>query len=181
MKIPLPNEEEEKELWRLYRFYFREARKCEKSKAFLAGCVMLGSALETILILMVIIYSDEIEKIGTFPKKKEKSLPKPLLDWTLAELLKEAQKANWLPNNLQPDQDWDERKAQIGDYAEVARIVRNLIHPSRYLKDHYKSRVTNKFLQRQFETVLTCGDWLLEHNNKALLMELKEHEKNEVN
>ncbi len=137
---------------------------------------MLGWALETILILMVIIDSVEIEKIKAYPIRKD--LPKPLLDWTLADLLKAAKKANWLPNKLQPDQGWDERKAQIGDCAEVARRVGNLIHPARYLKDHYKSGVTDKFFQRQFEIVLICGDGLLaNNNNNAFLEGLKEQEK----
>ena len=42
----MQTEEEEREFWRLYRFYWREAERCEEAKAYLAGCVMLGSALE---------------------------------------------------------------------------------------------------------------------------------------
>ena len=38
---------EEKELYRLQRFYWQEAKRCEQTEAYLAGCVMLGSALET--------------------------------------------------------------------------------------------------------------------------------------
>jgi hypothetical protein len=45
-------------------------------KPILLG-VMLGLAFETILVLMVIAYSEEIEKIGPFPKKEQK--PKQLL------------------------------------------------------------------------------------------------------
>jgi hypothetical protein len=52
-------------------------------------------------------------------------------------------------------------------------MLRNLAHPARYLKDHYRKRVTNKYLQRQFEVVLLCRDWLLAHNNKALLRHMK--------
>jgi inosine-uridine nucleoside N-ribohydrolase len=56
--------EEEKELYRLQHLYWREALRCEESKAYLAGCVMLGSALETLLILMVNCYSDEADQTG---------------------------------------------------------------------------------------------------------------------
>lgn len=38
-------EDEEKELWRLNRVYWKEAKRCEEADAYLAGCVMLGSAL----------------------------------------------------------------------------------------------------------------------------------------
>ena len=33
----------------------------------------------------------------------------------------------------------------------VVRMVRNLIHPARYVEDHYRIRVTAKYLRRQFE------------------------------
>ena len=57
-------DEEKKELYRLNRFYWKEARRCERAKAYLAGCVMLGSALETLLILMINCHSDEAEQIA---------------------------------------------------------------------------------------------------------------------
>src|ERR1035437_6793959 len=83
------NEEEEKEFYRLHRFYWKEALRCEKAKAHLAGCVMLGSALETLLILLINVFSDEAAATGKLPMTKGK--PKPLLDWGLAELLKGCQ------------------------------------------------------------------------------------------
>jgi hypothetical protein len=47
------SEDEEREFWRLYRFYWREAERCEEANSYLAGCVMLGSALEALLVLMI--------------------------------------------------------------------------------------------------------------------------------
>jgi hypothetical protein len=175
MKIEIPTENQEKELWRLYRFYWKEAHRCEAAKAYLAGCVMLGSALENLLILMISAHSEEIEKIETYPKKQNQ--PKPLLSWTLVELLKAAKDANWLPHHLQPGEKWNSRKAKIGDYAEVVRMVRNLLHPARYLKDHQKSKITNKYLQRQFEVVLACRNWLLAHNNEVLMKTMEAKDK----
>ena len=72
------------------------------------------------------------------------------------------------------DEDWSQKKARTGDYAEVVRMVRNLVHPARYRRDHFRSRVTQKYLQRQFEVVLLCRDWLLDRNNKALLEHMKQ-------
>jgi hypothetical protein len=159
-------DEEEKELNRLSRFYWHEALRCEKAQAYLAGSVMLGSALETVLILMVNIYSDEVELTGKLPMKKGK--PKPLLDWDLFELLRVAKAAEWLPSAVNLDD-----PARIGDYAEVVREVRNLAHPARYVKDHHRKRVTRKYLQLQFEVVLLCRDWLAKRNNKSLLEHMK--------
>lgn len=98
MVFTMLTDEEEKELYRLNHFYWKEARRCEEAKAYLAGCVMLGSALETLLTLMVNIYSDEAEQTGKVPTAKGK--PKPLLDWQFIELLRVAKAAQWLPSTL---------------------------------------------------------------------------------
>jgi hypothetical protein len=165
-------DEERRELWRLSRFYWKEALRCEEAKAYLAGCVMLGSALETLLILMIDCYDEEAESTGEAPKQRGRV--KPLLDWKLAELLRVAKAAKWLPAGLDLDDAWDHRKARIGDYAEVVRMVRNLAHPTRYQADHHGKRVTAKYLKQQFEIVLLCRDWLADRNNKALLTHMNE-------
>jgi hypothetical protein len=166
MSFTLLTELQEHEVHRLSRFYWKEALRCEKSKAHLAGSVMLGSALEALLMLMVNGYADEVEATNVVPTRSGK--PIPLVDWDLSQLLKVAKAAGWLPSGLHINDDWNVRKAKIGDYAEVSRKVRNLIHPGRYLKDHSPSRVTARYLQRQFEIVLLCRDWLAERNNKSL-------------
>ncbi len=163
---------EEKELYRLQRLYWNEALRCEEAKAYLAGCVMLGSALETLLILMINCYDDEADKTGKVPTAKGK--PKPLLDWKFIELLRVVKAAGWLPSQLDLSNDkWSSRKARIGDYAEVVRMVRNLVHPASYASEHFRCRVTAKYLQRQFEVVVHCRDWLSARNNKSLLEHMK--------
>jgi hypothetical protein len=170
-------EEETTELWRLNRFYWKEAKRCEEAKAYLAGCVMLGSVLENILILMISLYAEDADKTGKVSLRNGK--PKPILKWDLAELLAVAKAAGWLPAGLKLGEDWNRRKARVGDYAEVARMMRNLAHPARYLKDHHRGRVTKRFLQRQFEIVLACRDWLAAHNSRELLKAIKEEEEKE--
>lgn len=78
-------DEEERELHRLSGFYWKEARRCEEAKAHLAGTAMLGSALETLLILMVNAFEDEALATGRAPTSK--MAVKDLLDWSLADLL----------------------------------------------------------------------------------------------
>lgn len=171
MPFTLLTDDEEKELYRLQRLYWREALRCEKARGYLPGCIMLASALETILILMVNIYADEAEATGKVPYSKGKY--KPLLKWDLADLIAVAKAAQWLPSSLDLNDEWNSRKARIGDYAEVTRMIRNLVHPARYVKDHYRRRVTAKYLQRQFDVVLLCRDWLAARNNKALREHMK--------
>jgi hypothetical protein len=99
---------------------------------------------------------------------------KPLPKWKFIELLRVAKAAGWLPSALNVDHDgWNTRKARIGDYAEVVRMVRNLVHPASYAAEHYRSRVTARYLKQQFEVVLLCRDWLAEHNNKHLREHMK--------
>ena len=136
--------EEEAELHRLLRMYRRESSKCLRSGAHLAACVMSGAALEVMLILAVDVYGDEAVATGKLPKKKGKAL-KPLLDWNLAELLTVAKAAGWLPSALQLTERWNRRKAKIGDYAEVVRMLRNLVHPAKYIEDNFKKQVTKTY------------------------------------
>ena len=168
------SEEEEREFWRLYRLYWREAERCQEAKAYLAGCIVLGSALEALLILMVNVYDEEAEATGRIPTKDKK--PKPLLDWDLADLLRVAKAANWLPAGLSLDEDWNSRRAKVGDYAEVVRIVRNLVHAGRYRKEHFRRRITRRYLEQQFEVVESCRGWLADHNAKSLLAHMREEE-----
>jgi hypothetical protein len=73
-----PSDDDSKELYRLSRFYWREVRLCEKAGAYLAGWVVLGSALEADLMQMVNMFAEEAESTDKLPTRKGK--PKPLLD-----------------------------------------------------------------------------------------------------
>jgi hypothetical protein len=147
-----------KELLRLSRMYYREAKRCVDAKAHLAGCIVAGSALETQLTAMVHIYADEVEQAGLVVKRR--GAAKPLLDWTLADLLKVAAGMKWLPRGLKDGEKWNRRRAQIGDYAEVMRHVRNLVHPARYLRDHSPSRITRKYVAQSLEVLELAVKWL---------------------
>jgi hypothetical protein len=137
------------ELGRLGLKYHREAQRCKGSKAYIAGCVMAGACLESFLLTMVNIYGKEIQAAGFVPTVKGK--PKPLLKWTLSELIHVAREMKWLPSGLQIGTKWNTRRAKIGDYTEALRQTRNLVHPSRHLQDLSPSRVTKKYLEGSIE------------------------------
>lgn len=174
MSLATLSDGEEKEFHRLQTFYWQEALRCERARAYLAGCIMIGSALEALLILMVNAYSEEAEQTGKFPTRNGK--PKPLIDWNLADLLRVAKSAQWLPSALDLDDKWSSRKARVGDHAEIVRMVRNLAHPARYAADHHRGRVTRKYLQRLFDIVLLCRDWLAARNIRSLIEHMKAEE-----
>jgi hypothetical protein len=159
-------EDQTKELYRLQGFYLKEAKRCEDAKAHLAGCVMVGSAVECLLILFTNIFFEEAIASGKAPKNRDGKI-KHLLEWTLADLLGVAKAANWFPETIKGE------KAAIRDSASTLKQIRNLVHPARYLKDHHGKRVTRKFLDFSFETALDARNWLLDKNNADLLKRLQ--------
>jgi hypothetical protein len=163
---------QEAEMLRLQRFYRNEASRCRKARAFLAGCVMAGAELETTLLLMVNVYPDEAAATGKAPHRKGKL--KSLTEWSLAELLKVAKAAGWLPSALEYGQDdWDRKRAEAGDYAEVVREMRNLAHPVRYMEDHYRQHVTKRHLEWVFDAIDAGNGWLFARIEKSLIEQMK--------
>lgn len=159
------------ELLRLQRLYYREARKCEKARAYLPGCAMLGAALEAGLIAMMHCFAEEVVECGSLPLAKGDI--KPLLEWKLAELLRIAKKLGWLPAGLQLGQAWDTKHANIGDHAEVVRILRNLVHPASYLAEHTGKRVTSRHLSHSFEVLDATRKHLLRKLNASIRVALE--------
>lgn len=162
---------QEAELLRLQQFYHNEVGRCRRVKAYLAACIMAGSELEASLILMVNIYQKEARATGVAPRREANI--KPLLEWKLVELLRVAKAARWLPSQLQYGvDDWDDERAQAGDYAEVVREMRNFVHPSAYMEDHFKKRVTRQHLNWILNAVDAANSWLLARIEKSLVQRM---------
>src|SRR5262249_31375310 len=152
------SDEQYQKLIELCRLYHREAEKCRDAKSYLAGCVMIGAALEAALIAMCHIYDDEIPAV-LIPQWKN-GQPKPLLQWSFSQLLQVARECDWLPASLALHGEWDQKKAYIGDYAVVVKDMRNLVHASRYLTDFARSRMTKRRLEMCFEILEVAYDHL---------------------
>jgi hypothetical protein len=160
----------------LCRLYRREAEKCRDTKSYLAACVMIGAALEADLIAMCHCYADEIPAV-LIPQGKN-SQPKPLLQWSFAQLLQVARACDWLPARLALHDAWDHQKAHIGDYAVVVKDMRNLVHASRYLTDFARSRMTKRRMEMCFEILEVASDHLQAklHTSLKAAMEKVEQE-----
>ena len=109
------------------------------------------------------------------PKKNGKI--KRLDRWTLMDLLAVAKELNWLPSGLSPEDEWNSAIAKIGDYVDVVRNIRNLIHPVRYLNDFSRKRFTKKYLEACFEIVDTSIEYLSSLIKDSLLIMLDEKER----
>jgi hypothetical protein len=167
-------EDEFNDLMRIARIYPTEARRCMDAKAYVAGCVMIGAALEANLIGMCHLYYEEIPP-ELVPKSAGKT--KHLLKWGLADLIKIAKKCGWLPSRLSENDNWNPRKAHIGDYAELLRETRNLVHTGRYIKDYPKARITKRRMEKLFEILEVANDWFSDKINESLRKTIEEAER----
>lgn len=164
-------EEQYNEVLHIARTYHLQARRCMDSKAYLAGCIMIGADLEACLLAFANCYPDEAFTSKVAPIRG--STVKPLANWSLAELLAVAKQEDWLPARLALNEEWDRKKAHIGDYAEALRHTRNLVHPIRYLLDSPHKRITKRNLEAVFEIFEVAYDHLLYKINKSLRIALK--------
>ena len=123
---------------RLKHLYHREALRCLQARAYVAGAVMVGAALETTLMALVHVRDNEILSWPHLPKKRRTT--RPVLEWDFATLLRAAEYAGWLPRNLADDEEFSYRKAARGDYARLLHLHRNLVHPTRYIQPRAASR-----------------------------------------
>lgn len=164
-------EEQYNEVMRLCGAYQREARRCMDGKAYLAGCIMMGGALEASLLAFANCFPIEARRSGEAPTKK--GTIKPLADWRLQDLLAVAKDRKWLPSSLSLDEEWDSKKAQIGDWAVTLQQIRNLVHPARYMLDIPRKRITKLYLETAFEIFDVATDHLLNKIYKHLRIVLE--------
>jgi len=167
--------EQQKEILRIATQYKREAKKCFGARVYLSGCVLIGAAMEAILLSTANCFPEIIVSTKHAPKKNGKI--KRLDKWTLMDLLAVAKELNWLPSGLSPEDEWNSANAKIGDYVDVVRQIRNLIHPVRYLNNLGRKRFTKKYLEACFEIVDTAIDYLSSLIKDSLSIMLREKER----
>jgi hypothetical protein len=165
------SEELYNEVIHLTRVYYRQAEICHNNKAYLAGCIMIGAAFEAALLTFTDCFSDEVIKSELAPKKNGKI--KPLESWNLSNLLAVAKERNWLPSGLSLEDEWDDASAEIGDYGEVLRQIRNFVHPIRYASDFTRKRITQRYLDSMFGIFHSTIDQLMQPIHVSLVEALK--------
>lgn len=158
-----------RELFNIERRYCCEARKCQQAGAYLAGCVMVGAALEANLMAMVTFHPDEVAAwyMKRYPKKKK---VKGLLDWNLGELLDVANELGWLPLNGMLDD--DTKNWPIGAHARIIQRLRNRVHSCRSLKDDADFQFDADTLAASFNVL----DGIYLHLHATLFAKMREAE-----
>jgi len=167
--------EEEKEIWRVAALYKREAKKCSNVKAYLAGCVLIGATIEALLLLWANCHKEIVTSAKSAPKRKREV--RPLREWSFFNLLRATEKLNLLPSGLSKKDEWNDAKAKIGDYVELVRQIRNLIHPARFITAGFKGKkVRKEYYEACYRILETASDYLLE-KAKNILKDLKDEQK----
>jgi len=97
---------------------------------------------------------------------------KNVLHWNLGELIALANEAGWLPAKYRenPGASWNTVRAAglMGDFVQVVRETRNLIHPGKYLRT-YPSLVVKEANYRDcYEILKAARSWFLSHIELSL-------------
>lgn len=133
--------------------YEREALKCKSVRAYYAACIMLGAALEAILIQMCDLFQDEVkEAIARLEKK-----PKGRFDrWGLDDLIKVAVEAGWLP----PKRGSKSDEPGVGELIHLVRRLRDLSHPGRHLRELDEAPIRADAFRASYGVYDAARDWL---------------------
>lgn len=167
-------------LLKLIKRYEQEAKTSAGAGAYLAGCVMLGSALEAGLLAMVECFRDEVKQTNSAPRDKHGKL-KPSSRWKLSELLDVARELDWLPAKLSANANITLEEAlskgEIGDFVEVVREIRNLVHPTKYVREYPDTTIKKEHFKDCYNIVRITFDHLFEHLTSTLEKEVKSIQK----
>ena len=118
----------------IHRFH-QEATRAANARAYHAACVMLGGALEGILLAMATIRSDDVETyLATLLPADQP--PKRAQDWALGHLLQLATALRWFPARRNKH-----ARRRLADWAHLIQELRNLAHPGKHIRDYPTVRV----------------------------------------
>ena len=98
-------------------YRWNEAEKCRGAEAWLSATTMYGSILETVLISVLQERENDAYTSNQSPKRRS-----PIDRWRLEDMLKVANSIGIIDNTL-------------AGYGNVLRDARNLIHPSKQIKE----------------------------------------------
>jgi hypothetical protein len=142
-------------LIRLVNEYDREVRRCTKARAYYAANALLGAQLEGMLLGMCDLFPEEVRK--WFADLPSGQRPKNAIEkWDLATLSRVARDLKWLPARSKPRGHY-----KIGDWVDLVREMRNLVHPGRHLRDYPKLRIRNTHLSNAKDVFNAANSWLM--------------------
>lgn len=155
--------------------YRREARKCEKAKAYLGASIMQAAALEASLQAMCFLYPADIKKTSTYKRKPFKGKRYKALEFSLSQLINIAEEANWFTGKTII---LGRKQTTLRELAHEVRNIRNLVHPGKWARELKSAeKVNRKLYEAVYEICDLATSWLLHRINESLRrrMEKKSH------
>ncbi|MCD8455263.1 MULTISPECIES: hypothetical protein [Tenacibaculum] len=112
--------------------YKKEADLSESAKAFLSASILLGSIIETKMIIKCLENPDKVKAVVREIKSNKGKINiksnKPT-DWNLNALIEVSKKCNWLPNI-----ETEKFVFSTENICHFIRNIRNLVHPGNHIK-----------------------------------------------
>jgi len=106
-----------------------EAERCVDHNLYRPGCVLIGAALEGVLLSTVMLAEPQLKRDNLWPKTS-----KDVLDWPLGELVGVAVRAGWIEANYRGEYlDLDE--GDLGNAVDWVKWLRNLVHPGAFVRE----------------------------------------------
>lgn len=153
-------------LGKLATFYHREARKCSRSRAYLAATVMQVSAFEAALQAMCFLYSDEVKRTTIYQHKRFRGKRYKALEFKLYELIKIADELSWFPAKRAS---WDGKRKTLAGFSHEIRGLRNFVHPGVWAREHPDTTKFSKALYDDiYEVWEVATDWLVHKVHESL-------------
>lgn len=142
----------------------KELDKCESAGAYYAGCFILGTMLEGMLLSMVECYPEEVEQ-AIRALRKEENITRSPEDWSLTILLKVSFAAGWIPFKGTDDPD----QGELGDWLlNYVKEIRNMIHPGQKIRHYADVRLSKRHFKRAREYVELTADILFSKIEESL-------------
>lgn len=145
-------------------FYNSEARRCVKSRSYLAATIMQVSALEAALQAMCFLYPKEVKRTTIFQRKRFKGGRYRAVEFSLYELINIADELVWFPAKKI---NWGKRTTLAG-FAHEIRKLRNFVHPGVWARE----RAPTKFSKENYGVILEVFDvatsWLVHRAHQSL-------------
>ena len=129
-----------------------EAKICAEGGAYHAAAVMIGSAIEAALLFVCLErIEDALAARKRLPSCKRPKRKNPV-QWRLADLVRVADEAGWLPNFKVEDGTLSARSL-----LDMTRNLRNLAHPARHLPNRLSPGVEQMYTNARAVYVLLKG------------------------
>ncbi len=147
-------------------FYVAEARRCTKSRAYLAASIMEAAALEAALQAMCCIYPGDVKRTAVYRHKHFRGSRNKALEFSLNELINIAAEIGWFPSTTIK---YGTRKTNLAELAHQSRLIRNLVHPGVWARERSGTTKPDRHMYAAvYDVFEIANSWLLHRVEKSL-------------